>query len=112
MGLFSKGTRVEIVALTVKGRKALSIQKEDEDVFRAKYKTTARRDIPKKHRAYLKTVSAFLVSETDSLPSKHVIMGFKKMPLEARHNLYMGVKKTFFDNGCTLDDFKVVFLDE
>jgi len=112
MGIFvKKGTRIVVKAFTGRGRKALMLNKVDEEALRSKFKLVVPRDVPKKHRAYLRTVSAY-VPHDDGLVKEHHILGFKRMSLESRHAFYMGVKKSFFDNGCTVDDFGVEFVDE
>jgi len=104
-----KGTRIEIRALTEKGRKSLALQKADEIELRAKYKDVRRWKIPLNVRNYLKTVSLFIPKDGD--PERHEILGFKRMGDVARMQFYQGVKASFKENGCTIDDFEVKFHD-
>jgi len=99
-----------ITALSDKGRKALALQKSDEIELRKKYKDVAKRKIPFDVRNYLKTVSLFIPKDGD--PERHEILGFKRMGLDAKHQFYQGVKASFKENGCSIDDFEVKFFDE
>lgn len=105
-----KGTRVVVKALTLKGRKSLAIQKADEIALRAKYKGLPRWRIPLNVRSYLKTVSLFIPIDED--PYRHEILGFKRMTQVHKDQLYLGIKQSFKENGCSLDDFEVMFYDE
>ena len=58
----------------------------------------------------MKTVSLFIPKDGD--PERHEILGFKKMGQVAKNQFYLGVKQSFKENGCTIDDFEVKFLDE
>ena len=102
-------TRIEISALTSLGRAALKIQYADEVAYRDKYKDVDRWKLPNKVRRYLKTVSLF---ESLPDPSKHIILGFRRMSRFDKAGFYEGVKKSFYDNGCSLDDFEVKFYDK
>jgi len=115
-----KETRIEIIALTERGRKSLALQKADEIALRKKYSVRegaslgerfhALRTIPLNVRSYLKTVSLFMPKDGD--PERHEILGFKKMGDVARMQFYQGVKKSFKENGCDLNDFEVKFHDK
>lgn len=105
-----KYTRIAINALTVKGRKSLAIQKADEIELRAKYRLVPRWKIPFNIRSYLKTVSVFAPNNGD--PENHTILGFKRMNMLQKNSLYVGIKKSFYENGCTVADFEVKFFDE
>jgi len=104
-----KGTRIEIHALTEKGRKCLALQKLDEIALRAKYKDVRKWRIPLDVRSYLKTVSLFMPKDSD--PERHEILGFKRMGDVAKMQFYQGVKASFKENGCSIDDFEVKFHD-
>ena len=104
-----KGTRIEIHALTEKGRKCLAIQKADEIALRDKYKDVSKWRIPLNIRSYLKTVSLFMPKDGD--PERHEILGFKRMSGVSRIQFYQGVKASFKENGCSIDDFEVKFHD-
>ena len=105
-----KGTRIVITALSDKGRKALALQKADEIALREKYKDVRRWKIPFDVRNYLKTVSLFIPKDGD--PERHEILGFKRMGQVSKNQFYLGVKKSFLENGCTVEDFEVRFIDE
>lgn len=105
-----KGTRIEICALTLKGRKSLALHKADEIELRNKYKGVKKWRIPLNVRSYLKTVSLFIPKDGD--PERHEILGFKRMGTVARMDFFQGVKKSFKENGCSIDDFEVKFHDE
>ena len=105
-----KGTVIEIIALTERGRKSLALQKADELDLRAKYKDVRKWKIPLNVRSYLKTVSLFMPNDCD--PHRHEILGFRKMGAVARMQFYQGVKASFKENGCDLNDFEVKFHDK
>jgi len=105
-----KSTRIEIRALTAKGRKCLALQKADEIALRDKYKDVRKWKIPLNVRSYLKTISLFMPKDQD--PERHEILGFKRMGDVAKMQFYQGVKASFKENGCSIDDFEVKFYDE
>ena len=105
-----KGTRIEIIALTEKGRKSLALQKADEIKLRAEWKDVRKWKIPFNVRNYLKTVSLFMPKDGD--PQRHEILGFKRMGQVSKNQFYLGVKKSFLENGCSVEDFEVRFIDE
>lgn len=105
-----KSTRIEIRALTPKGRVVLGIQKSDEIALREKYKGVRSWRVPLNIRSYLKTVSLFIPK--DDLPERHEILGFKRMNQIAKNQFYLGVKQSFKEGGCDLNDFEVKFHDE
>jgi hypothetical protein len=98
-----------IRALSEKGKRALSIQKKEEEELRAKYKDLKRSETPRDMRRYLKTVSVFMPAVE---PVEHQILGFKKFGSVQKHQFYQGVKRAFLENGCSLDDFEVKFYDD
>jgi DNA-binding PadR family transcriptional regulator len=106
----SKGTRIVIYALTPKGREALEIQKHDEIALRKKYAGVYKHKIPLNIRNYLKTVSLFIPK--DEKPLRHEILGFKRMSPSSKISFYSGVKNSFRENGCDVEDFEVKFFDE
>ena len=106
----AKGTRIVVYALTPKARKALAIQKADEVALRDQYKDVPKRKIPFDVRSYLKTVSLFIPKDGD--PKRHEILGFKRMGQVHKTQFYAGVRKSFRENGCSVDDFEVTFHDE
>jgi hypothetical protein len=105
-----KGTRIVVIALSAKGRKALAIQKRDEIELRESYKGVSKRKIPFDVRSYLKTVSLFIPKEGD--PERHEILGFSRMNMVAKSTFYAGVRQSMRENGCDVDDFEVKFYDE
>jgi len=105
-----KGTRIVIKALSENGCECLAIQKKDEIALRDKYKDVLRWRIPLNIRSYLKTVSLFIPA--NGSPSRHEILGFKKMTDVHKSQFYLGVKQSFKENGCGVDDFEVSFYDE
>jgi len=104
-----KGTRIVIKARTNKGKRALRIQKLDEEEFRDKYRYIPKWRLPSDVRSYMKTVSLFIPKDD---PEIHQILGFKKMDNSQKKHFYEGVKKSFKENKCSILDFEVEFFDE
>jgi hypothetical protein len=99
-----------VKALSEKGSKSLALQKYDELALRAKFKNIPSWRIPIKYRSYMKTVSAFIPNNAD--PVEHHILGFKCMTPQHKEQMYRGIKQSFIENGCDLDDFEVLFNDD
>jgi len=105
-----KSTRIVVKALTPLGRAGLAVQMEDEVALRDKYKDAKRKDVPLDVRSYLKTVSVYMPK--GAAPVEHQILGFRRMNSYHKHLFYLGVKKAFELNGCSLKDWEVKFYDE
>ena len=86
-----KSTRIVITALTLKGRRALTLQKADEVEMRAKYKGFKSWHLPFNVRSYLKTVSLFMPKV--GAVERHDILGFKKMGDSQKANFYLGISR-------------------
>lgn len=104
-----KGTRIVITALTSKGKETLKVQMNDELALRAKYKGVPTWQRPVNLRKYLRTVSLFVPKDD---PVRHEILGFGLMSADARNSFYFGVKSAFLENGCSVNDFEVRFVDK
>ena len=106
----NNGTRIIVKALSEKGIKSLALQKYDETALRNKFKGVPVWRIPKRYRSFMKTVSVFIPK--DGEPVEHHILGFNVLTPQHKEQMYLGIKKAFIDNGCSLVDFEVVFKND
>lgn len=104
-------TKVEINALTETGRLALRIHVEEEIDFRAKAKRIPKFMRPKQLKVFMKSSSEFIKND-DGEYVQHVITNFQDGGENVRASFYNNVKAAFLENGATIEDFEVKFIDE
>lgn len=105
----SKGTKIEILALTEKGQLALKSQLVQDLTSRNKFKL-APRSFSRGERKWFKTVS--VADYSSAFPDRWEILGFKRMNIATMDFYYRLIKKEFISDGCCeLIDFEVRFHD-
>ena len=105
-----KNTRVEVKALTDKGRESLGVVRNDIEVLASRVRSKDSSVSPEE-KSFVNSLVHVFIPKT-GLPEKHDMLGFKRMSDGLKKEWYLRIKNAMTLNGCTLDDFEVRFYDE
>jgi len=103
-----RGTRIVISALSEKGQATIKESMVEDIRQRSILKKIPKKFLSDKQKSFMKTVSIYIPKKK---PLSHEILGFSMMSKIDREVFYEDIKKTFFENGCTIEDFEVRFYD-
>lgn len=105
----SRGTKVVILALTDKGSIALKNQLRQDVDKREEFKRDPS-GFTRGERSWFKTVS--VADFNNEKPKRWEILGFKRLSMAYKQQMYLIIKKEFLADGCSIEDFEVNFHDE